>query len=193
LNTQESSPFIKQAQVEAAPAPFNTYEDVPMRFASPPRAGSRVQPFGGLTSPLKVGVTMQHIEENDYQPHTPQFQRPAMKMNLTVNHCQSAAPPRPFLEPLIDSAPENPFNVKVSAFDPEAELKPKLAPAEAAIPFARKARKYSMNENEFSNDILTKVNKGEAAPRDVSPEPQFDGFNRISGFDEYMAASFNHQ
>lgn len=114
-------------------------------------------------------------------------------MNLTVNHCQSAAPPRPFLEPLIDSVPENPFNVKVSSFDPEAELKPKLAPVESGNPFASKVRKYSMNENEFSNDILTKVNKKEAVVRDVSPERQFDGFNRITGFDEYMATSFNHQ
>ena len=51
-----------------------------------------------------------------------------MKMNLSLNHCQSAQPPRQtFAEPLVESAPENPFNVKVSSFDPEAELKPKLA------------------------------------------------------------------
>lgn len=57
----------------------------------------------------------------------------------------------------------------MSSFDPEAELKPKLAPAESGVSFARKARKYSMNENEFSNDILTKVNKNEGM-RDISAE-----------------------
>jgi len=93
-----------------------------------------------------------------------------MKMNLNINHCQSAAPPRQsFAEPLIESAPENPFNVKVSSFDPEAELKPKLAPVDTGVSFPRKARKYSMNENEFSNDILTKVNQNECM-RDISAE-----------------------
>jgi hypothetical protein len=59
-----------------------------------------------------------------------------------------------------------PFNVRVSSFDPEAELKPKLATAEA---FARKDRKYSMNENEFSNDIFTKVNHNECM-KDMTAE-----------------------
>jgi len=58
MNTQESSPFIKQVPVNAAPAPFTSYEDVPMRFSSPARNRSGVQPFGGLTSPLKVGINM---------------------------------------------------------------------------------------------------------------------------------------
>jgi len=170
MNTQESTPFIKHP-VDGAPAPFNTYEDVQMRFASPVR-GSSLHPFGQTMSPVKVGVRMQQIEKNDFQPHTPQFQRPSMKMNLNLNHCQSAAAARQsFNEPLVGGAPENPFNVKVSSFDPEAELKPKLAPQEATTVFARKTRKYSMNENEFSNDILTKVNKNEAInQRDISPE-----------------------
>lgn len=54
-----------------------------------------------------------------------------MKMNLNLNHCQSAAAPRPSFHSLIENAPQNPFNVKVSSFDPEAELKPKLAPVES--------------------------------------------------------------
>lgn len=92
-------------------------------------------------------------------------------MNLAVNHCQSAAPPRQsFAEPLIESAPENPFNVKVSSFDPEAELKPKLARAETCATFASKTRKYSdVMDNDFSNDILMKVNQNECM-RDVSAE-----------------------
>jgi hypothetical protein len=89
---------------------------------------------------------------------------------------------------LVESAPENPFNVKVSSFDPEGELKPKLAPAESGVSFARKPRKYSMNENEFSNDIFTKVNKNERM-RDISAERQFVDFNQISSFDEYMGAN----
>lgn len=91
-------------------------------------------------------------------------------MNLNLNHCQSAAVPRQSFNALVEAAPENPFNVKVSSFDPEAELKPKLAPPEASVSFTRKPRKYSMNENEFSNDILTKVNKNEGITRDISPE-----------------------
>merc|ERR1712091_492905 len=111
-------------------------------------------------------------------------------MNLNLNHCQSAAPPRQTFaaEPLVDSAPENPFNVKVSSFDPEAELKPKLAPAGPSASFVRKARKYSMNENEFSNDIFTKVNKTDCM-RDISNERQFVDFNQISSFDEYMGTN----
>ena len=70
---------------------------------------------------------------------------------------------------MVDSAPENPFNVKVSSFDPEAELKPKLAPAGPSTSFVRKPRKYAMNENEFSNDIFTKVNQNECM-RDVGAE-----------------------
>jgi len=31
---------------------------------------------------------------------------------------------------MVETAPENPFDVKVSCFDPEAELKPKLAPSQ---------------------------------------------------------------
>jgi len=50
-----------------------------------------------------------------------------------------------------------------------------------------------MNENEFSNDILTKVNKKEGVAREVSPERKFDDFNEITGFDEYMATNFNGQ
>lgn len=112
-----------------------------------------------------------------------------MKMNLNLNHCQASAPPRQsFAEPLIQSAPENPFNVKVSSFDPEADIKPKLAPTESGVTFARKARKYSMNENEFSNDILTKVNKNECM-REASAERQFVDFNQISSFDEYMGTN----
>ena len=82
-----------------------------------------------MTSPVKVGIRIQEMEQNDYQPNTPQFRGPTMKMNLNLNHCQSAQPPRQsFAEPLVaESAPENPFNVKVSSFDPEAELKPKLS------------------------------------------------------------------
>lgn len=124
------------------------------------------------------------MEQNDFQPNTPQFRGPSMKMNLNINHCQSAAPPRQSFaaEPLIESAPENPFNVRVSSFDPEAEIKPKLAQAEQ---FARRDRKYSMNENEFSNDIFTKVNQNECM-RDVSAERKFVDFNQISSFDDYM-------
>jgi hypothetical protein len=120
-----------------------------------------------------------------------------MKMNLSLNHCQSAAQPRPsFNEPLVGGAPENPFEVKVSSFDPEAELKPKLAPPEASVSFARKPRKYSMNENEFSNDILTKVNKNEGITRDISPERQFVDFNQIgaancAGFEDYLYNNYN--
>jgi len=95
-----------------------------------------------MTSPIKVGVRMQQIEKNDFQPNTPQFQRPSMKMNLNLNHCQSEAQPRhSFHENL--AAPENPFNIKVSSFDPEAEIKPKLeklahnlAPPETVPSFA---------------------------------------------------------
>ena len=78
----------------AVVAPFNTYEEVPMRYTSPVRATSGIQPFTSFASPLKVGVRMQEIEQNDYQPNTPQFRGPTMKMNLNINHCQSAAPPR---------------------------------------------------------------------------------------------------
>jgi len=56
MNTQESSPFMKHP-VDGAPAPFNTYEDVPMRgYASPVRGTSGIQPFGSMTSPVKVGL-----------------------------------------------------------------------------------------------------------------------------------------
>jgi hypothetical protein len=68
------------------------------------------------------------------------------------------------------SPPENPFNVKVSSFDPEAELKPKLAAPGASVSFAQKNRKYSMNENDFSSDILTKVNESKGITRDISPD-----------------------
>jgi len=185
MNTQESSQFMKQP-VDGAPAPFSTYEDIPMRgYQSPVRGTSGI--FGAMTSPVKVGLRIQEMEQNDYQPNTPQFRGPTtnLKMNLSVNHCQSAAPPRPFAEPLVEGAPENPFNVKVSSFDPEAELKPKLAPAES---FARRDRKYSMNENEFSNDIFTKVNQDQCM-RDVTPERKFVDFNQISSFDDYMGTN----
>lgn len=45
-----------------------------------------------------------------------------------------------------------------------------------------------MNENEYSNDILTKVNKNECM-RDASAERQFVDFNHISSFDEYMGTN----
>ena len=75
----------------------------------------------------------------------------------------------------MNAPPENPFNIKVSPFDPEGEIKPKLlhklAPAEAqAASFAQKNRKYSMNENDFSSDILTKVNDDNGINRDISPD-----------------------
>lgn len=82
----------------------------------------------------------------------------------------------------------NPFNVKVSSFDPEAELKPKLAPADPSASFARKQRKYSMNENEFSNDIFTKVNPNDCS-RDINNDRQYVDFNQISPFDEYMGGN----
>jgi len=93
MNTQESTPFIKN-QVDAAPAPFNAYEDIPMRFSSPVRGAQNLHPFAQMSSPVKVGIRMQQIEKNDFQPNTPQFQRPSMKMDLNLNHCQSAAQPR---------------------------------------------------------------------------------------------------
>lgn len=169
--------------VDGAPAPFQTYEDIPMRYTSPARGTSGI--FGAMTSPVKVGLRIQEMEQNDYQPHTPQFRGPTMKMNLNINHCQSAANLKPFAESLIESAPENPFNVKVSSFDPEADIKPKLAPAES---FARRDRKYSMNENEFSNDIFTKVSQNECM-RDVTPERKFVDFNQINSFDDYMGTN----
>lgn len=55
MNTQESSPFLKHP-VDGAPAPFNTYEDMPMRYTSPVRGNSRIQPFAAMTSPIKVGI-----------------------------------------------------------------------------------------------------------------------------------------
>ena len=110
-------------------------------------------------------------------------------MNLNLNYCQSAAAPRPSFHSLIENAPKNPFNVQVSSFDPEAELKPKLAPVESGAQIARKLRKYSMNDNEYSNDILTKVNDKDAVVRDISPERPFENFNQITGFDEYMATN----
>jgi hypothetical protein len=61
MNTQESSQFMKN-QVDGAPAPFSTYEDVPMRYTSPVRATSGIQPFGSMTSPVKVGIRMQEME-----------------------------------------------------------------------------------------------------------------------------------
>jgi len=58
--------------VEGAPAPFSTYEDVQMRYTSPVRGTSGIQPFGNMTSPVKVGLShMQDIEHNDFQPNTP--------------------------------------------------------------------------------------------------------------------------
>ena len=57
MNTQDSSPFMKHP-VDGAVAPFNTYEDVPMRYASPIRNTSGIQPFA---SPIKVG-RIQEIE-----------------------------------------------------------------------------------------------------------------------------------
>jgi hypothetical protein len=56
MNTQDSSPFLKHPAVDGAPAPFNTYEDVPMRYASPARGTSGIQPFASMTSPVKVGI-----------------------------------------------------------------------------------------------------------------------------------------
>jgi hypothetical protein len=96
MNTQDSSPFMKHdgAQVDAAPAPFNTYEDIPMRYTSPVRGASGILPFGSMNSPVKVGIRVHEMEQNDYQPNTPQFRGPSMKMNLNLNHCQSAQPPR---------------------------------------------------------------------------------------------------
>jgi hypothetical protein len=191
MNTQESSPFLKHPAVDGAPAPFHTYEDVQMRYTSPVRKSSGILPFGTMTSPQKVGLShMQEMDQHDFQPNTPQFRGPSLKMNLSLNHCQSAAPPRTsYAEPLIDSgAPENPFNVKVSSFDPEGDIKPKLAPCEQVVTFTRKLRKYSdINENEFSNDILTKVNKNECIRDAATAERQFVDFNQISSFDEYMA------
>jgi hypothetical protein len=70
MNTQESTPYIKHP-VDGAPAPFNAYEDVQMRFASPVRGASGLHPFAQMTSPVKVGVRMQQMEKNDFQPHTP--------------------------------------------------------------------------------------------------------------------------
>lgn len=46
-----------------------------------------------------------------------------------------------------------------------------------------------MNDNEYSNDILTKVNDKDAVVRDISPERPFENFNQITGFDEYMATN----
>jgi hypothetical protein len=70
MNTQESSPFLKHP-VDGNPAPFNTYEEAPMRYASPARGTSGIQAFGSMTSPVKVGIRVQELEQNDYQPHTP--------------------------------------------------------------------------------------------------------------------------
>jgi len=126
-----------------------------------------------MSSPVKVGVRVQRIEknaDNQFQPNTPQFQRPSpMKMNLNLNHCQSEAQPRQTFHENL-SAPENPFNIKVSSFDPEGEIKPKLAAPEAPVSFAYKTRKFSMNENDFSNDIHTKVSEHKGITRDISPE-----------------------
>lgn len=121
---------------------------------------------------------MQEMEQNEFQPHTPQFRGPSMKMNLNINHCQSAAPPRnTYADQLVESAPINPFEVKISSFDPEGDIKPKLA-AEPNQSFARKPfRKYSINENEFSNDIFTKVNNKNDCMRDTGAERQFVDFN----------------
>ena len=56
MNTQESSPFLKNPVEGAAVAPFNTYEDIPMRgYTSPVRGNSGIQPFT-MTSPVKVGL-----------------------------------------------------------------------------------------------------------------------------------------
>jgi hypothetical protein len=70
MNTQESTPFIKHP-VDGAPAPFNAYEDVQMRFASPVRGSSGLSPFAQMTSPVKCNTRMQQMEKNDFQPHTP--------------------------------------------------------------------------------------------------------------------------
>lgn len=56
MNTQDSSPFMKHPAVDGAPAPFQTYEDIPMRYTSPVRATSGIQPFAAMTSPVKVGI-----------------------------------------------------------------------------------------------------------------------------------------
>jgi len=93
MNTQDCTPLFKEP-VETVTTPFDAYEDIPMRYASPARATHSLHPFAQMSSPAKVGVRMQQIEKNDFQPNTPQFTRPSMKMNLTMNHCQSAAQPR---------------------------------------------------------------------------------------------------
>jgi hypothetical protein len=58
MNTQESSPFMNMKHpVDGAPAPFQTYEDIPMRgYTSPVRAASGIQPFASIASPVKVGL-----------------------------------------------------------------------------------------------------------------------------------------
>lgn len=56
MNTQDSSPFLKHPAVDGAPAPFNTYEDAPMRYTSPARGNSGMHPFASMTSPVKVGI-----------------------------------------------------------------------------------------------------------------------------------------
>jgi len=62
MNTQDSSPFMKHPVNEAQVAPFNTYEEIPMRYSSPVRGTSGIQPFGSMTSPVKVGIRMQEME-----------------------------------------------------------------------------------------------------------------------------------
>jgi hypothetical protein len=169
MQTQESTPFLKNHQVEAAATtPFGTYEDIPMRYSSPVRESQSLHPFAQMSSPAKVGTRMAQLHKNDdFQPHTPQFQRPNNKVNLNIGHCQSEAQPRHSFHETL-TAPENPFNIKVSSFDPEGELKPKLAPAPE---FHARNRKYSMNENDFSNDIHTKVNENNGITgRDISPD-----------------------
>lgn len=44
MNTQESTPFLKNP-VNATPAPFNAYEDIQMRLASPRRGPQNLHPF----------------------------------------------------------------------------------------------------------------------------------------------------
>lgn len=67
-------------------------------------------------------------------------------------------------------------------------MKPKLAPADSHVSFAKKLRKYSINENEFSNDIFAKVNDNDCS-RDITNERQYVDFNQISPFDEYMGTN----
>ena len=86
MQTQESTPFIKSHQVDAAaPTPFGAYEDVPMRYASPVRAAQSLHPFAQMTSPAKVGIRVTCPKNGvvGFQPQTPQFQTPQFQSRLS--------------------------------------------------------------------------------------------------------------